>query len=909
MAQRVVIPGFRKIETSSGGGEGGTTNYNDLTNKPSINNVPLVGNLNTANLKLTDKTLTEEGVPADAKTVGAKLAEQSTSLIALSEQLGNHTVKSDVPENAVFTDTVYNDKDIKAEIAKKADATAVPSKVSELTNDSNYQTAEQVNSTVVTEIAKVVADAPEDLNTLKEMSDWIAGHENDASAMNSAISDNKTAITALQTGKADKREIPTTLPANGGNSDTVNNHTVESDVPVDAVFTDTIYDDTEVKESIEELSSNLDTLTYGENAGGKNLIFTDELVGKKLSITQDIGGIAPNGDTITFSISTTTNDDMDNSKSVLYIMRTDGTNSTPVNNGQALTLTDDDKNNFLGYRVNVIPSLEGKIVKSIQVEVGTTATPYEPYIPSVKMLAEEVSAQNESLADYGLTNIFDGNVLQGYYDVTDGIFHIDNYNVCCANKISCDAGQNIHIIINKSLYVRVIFYNSSGEFIGSENFGEKTGTEFSCKAIPNAKYFTFYASNNGTSIPTVEEAKQYRVYINNAIDELKGDLNTLEFGEIAGGKNLFKGNFIEKVLDTGINYTDVDLSKEQNTIKDIKGIVFAVFGAYLKKGTYTFSYTNDAYFSLNRVAIAGTDCVLAAESIRKSYTWTQNTDGWTYFGIEGDDSETGVTDTPFSVTPDIQIEEGTQATAYEPYAPSIKMLADEVSEQNESLCDLENAINGLNDDNYWEQGTWNILGQKVDEPTIIRMKEKLILPIDYSVSLVNSNYVYEVDYYENGAYKNDTDWISGSIVIPNGQEFVLLIRKVDNSSLVPTERNAISVLPKNIGTINDKLKNDLAPKKIELQNVDERVTIQDNGSFIVNGFAFVNLLVTFNETLPQWSNFVRLPRPKGDNISVHCENSVILAIYSQDNLPGDCGTTESVASGTEIRLLANYEVA
>ena len=43
--------------------------YNDLTNKPSINNVPLVGNLNTANLKLTDATLTEEGVPSDAKTV------------------------------------------------------------------------------------------------------------------------------------------------------------------------------------------------------------------------------------------------------------------------------------------------------------------------------------------------------------------------------------------------------------------------------------------------------------------------------------------------------------------------------------------------------------------------------------------------------------------------------------------------------------------------------------------------------------------------------------------------------------------------------------------------------------------------------------------------------------------------
>ena len=101
---------------------------------------------------------------------------------------------------------------------------SIPTKVSELTNDKKYQTdsdlvtaltpyakSDDVTAEIIAEIAKVVADAPEDLNTLKEMSDWISNHENDASAMNSAISDNKTAITALQTGKADKSEIPTTV--------------------------------------------------------------------------------------------------------------------------------------------------------------------------------------------------------------------------------------------------------------------------------------------------------------------------------------------------------------------------------------------------------------------------------------------------------------------------------------------------------------------------------------------------------------------------------------------------------------------------------------------------------------------------------------------------------------------------
>ena len=279
--------------------------------------------------------------------------------------VNGHTVESDVPVDAKFTDTIYDDTDIKAEISKKADITSIPSKVSELTNDSNYQTAEQVNSTVTTEIAKVVADAPEDLNTLKEMSDWIAGHEDDASAMNSAISDNKTAITALQTGKADKSEIPTTvaqltdsedyakktdlhshdnktvldgitstkvsnwdsakthadsahapsnaqenvletvkvngtaltpsdkavnvtvpttvaeltdsssyakktdiptsLPANGGNSDTVNGHTVNSDVPANAKFTDTVYDDSSLSSKVTQNTNDISELKTADN--------------------------------------------------------------------------------------------------------------------------------------------------------------------------------------------------------------------------------------------------------------------------------------------------------------------------------------------------------------------------------------------------------------------------------------------------------------------------------------------------------------------------------------------------------------------------------------------------------------------------------------------------------------------
>lgn len=129
--------------------------------------------------------------------------------------------------------------ELESDISNKANPSSIPTNVSQLTNDSNYQTEAQVKSTVSNEVAKIVADAPENYDTLKEISDWISGHENDASAMNSAIKDNKNAITTLQTEKANKTEIPTELPANGGNSATVNGHTVKSDVPENAVFTDT----------------------------------------------------------------------------------------------------------------------------------------------------------------------------------------------------------------------------------------------------------------------------------------------------------------------------------------------------------------------------------------------------------------------------------------------------------------------------------------------------------------------------------------------------------------------------------------------------------------------------------------------------------------------------------------------
>lgn len=54
----------------------------------------------------------------------------------------------------------------------------------------------------------------------------------------------QTALNKIKTmlnNKAELTDIPDKLPADGGNADTVNGHTVNANVPADAVFTDTTY--------------------------------------------------------------------------------------------------------------------------------------------------------------------------------------------------------------------------------------------------------------------------------------------------------------------------------------------------------------------------------------------------------------------------------------------------------------------------------------------------------------------------------------------------------------------------------------------------------------------------------------------------------------------------------------------
>lgn len=72
-------------------------------------------------------------------------------------------------------------------------------------NTSDVYTKTETDNKIISKVAEIVAGAPEDFDTLKEMSDWIASHENSAAEMNSEIQ-------ALKTGMASKVDT-TSIPS------------------------------------------------------------------------------------------------------------------------------------------------------------------------------------------------------------------------------------------------------------------------------------------------------------------------------------------------------------------------------------------------------------------------------------------------------------------------------------------------------------------------------------------------------------------------------------------------------------------------------------------------------------------------------------------------------------------------
>ena len=119
-------------------------------------------------------------------------------------------------------------------------------KIKELTGGGGL-TQKEVEKIVTDEVAKIVAGAPADFDTLKEMSDWISSHENSAAEMNSAIQTNTNDISTLNTNKVDKVEGKSLI----------------SDSEITRLASVDNYDDTTIKQRVTTNETNISTLVQG----------------------------------------------------------------------------------------------------------------------------------------------------------------------------------------------------------------------------------------------------------------------------------------------------------------------------------------------------------------------------------------------------------------------------------------------------------------------------------------------------------------------------------------------------------------------------------------------------------------------------------------------------------------------
>lgn len=124
----------------------------------------------------------------DAAKTAADAAQKDVD--ALEAKVGtvpeDKTVVQMISE--AITAATYDDTAVKASIKANTDAITV------LNGDGEGSVSKQVADAV----AAIVADAPEAYDTLKEISDWISSHVDDAAAMNSQINTNKADIASLK---------------------------------------------------------------------------------------------------------------------------------------------------------------------------------------------------------------------------------------------------------------------------------------------------------------------------------------------------------------------------------------------------------------------------------------------------------------------------------------------------------------------------------------------------------------------------------------------------------------------------------------------------------------------------------------------------------------------------------------
>lgn len=109
----------------------------------------------------------------------------------------------------------YDDTKVKSDISSmntaintnKTSIANIQSTLNSKANSADVYTKSETDTKITEKVAEIVAGAPADFDTLKEMSDWIKNHEGSAAAMNSAINANAENIANLQSEIGDIQTV------------------------------------------------------------------------------------------------------------------------------------------------------------------------------------------------------------------------------------------------------------------------------------------------------------------------------------------------------------------------------------------------------------------------------------------------------------------------------------------------------------------------------------------------------------------------------------------------------------------------------------------------------------------------------------------------------------------------------
>lgn len=148
------------------------------------------------------KTIVDSGIALANLATDEELADvQAIADEARTKGLALEALMGVIPETSKAETLVAYIQELTSGIAAdvdkaREDISGLRTDVDKLNGDATVEGS--VDYKVAQEIAKIVADAPESLDDLKEISTWITTHETDAAGMNLAIQNNKTAIETLE---------------------------------------------------------------------------------------------------------------------------------------------------------------------------------------------------------------------------------------------------------------------------------------------------------------------------------------------------------------------------------------------------------------------------------------------------------------------------------------------------------------------------------------------------------------------------------------------------------------------------------------------------------------------------------------------------------------------------------------